>query len=178
MGRLLARGVVLAEKYNPLEDAVVPEYVPPRWNKAHVGTRLTDGFRTLTKMPLGQFGPRDYQVCWPGYRIEWDELLAMVGAGELEAFQREQNRTREHPSAQQITRMDRSFGWSGAYLRGYVELVLCLNLACWARAARRDLDRLIRRRELLHSQQTVLAKSWHACDLIARGLNGDEVGVF
>lgn len=178
MGRLLGRGVVLAEKYNPLEDAIVPEYVPPTWNLAHVGTRLTDGWRTLTKMPLGRFGPRDYQHCWPGYRIEWDELLAMVGAGELEAFQREQNRTRDYPSAKQIAQMDCTFGWPGAYLRGAVELVLCLNLACWARAARRDLEKLIARRSLLHSQQTVLAMSWQACDVIARGLNGDEVGVF
>jgi hypothetical protein len=58
-------------------------------NMAHVGTGLTDWLAHTSWVPLLGGSTRALSLCW-GYRIEWDELLAM-DAGELEAFQREQN---------------------------------------------------------------------------------------
>jgi hypothetical protein len=170
--------MVLVEDWHPLDGVAAPEYVPPSWNGAHVGMRLTDAWRTLIRMPLGDFGPRTFQHCWPAYRVEWDDLMEMIGAGELEAFQREQNRTREYPSAKQIAEMDRAFGWPGTYLRNRIALVLCLNVCCWSRASGARLDTLIHRRGLEDGEQAVLSLSWQACDVIARGLNREEVGVF
>ena len=43
------------ERWNPLEHVTAPEYVPPTWDGVHVGVRLVEAFKTLSKMPTPFF---------------------------------------------------------------------------------------------------------------------------
>lgn len=177
MARLFT-GREVIEQWNPLDGVPAPEFVPDEWNGPHVGVRLVDAWRTLAKIPMPRFWPRSFGRMWPAYRIEWTDLLSMIGAGELEAMQREQNRTRVLPSATEISQMEKAIAWPMEYLDN-PRSVLIVNVCARMTAIDGNLQREIRRRHYGGGDAKQWMKiNWKLCDRIADGLIKDRVLVF
>jgi hypothetical protein len=148
----------------------------------HVLQRFADGLQTLIKMPLGGFGPRWFGGCWPAYRIEWDDLVAVYGDAEArDQFYEVRNTVRTRPSAQEISQMERSLSWPSAYLRGSdPDMCRAFNLVGLATAREVSVDDVAR-----HGRRTNVKSptEWHriaidAASEIAAGLRVDKVAVF
>jgi hypothetical protein len=183
MARLLLRADgVLFEDWHPLGLVAAAEYIPPEWTGPHVGVRFADAIRTLLKMPLGGFGPRGVKNCWPKFRWEWADLLAMLGDGgeTIDLVRQERNRVRIPPSSQDISRMERAIGWP-SYLRGCDPyLGRAFNVVGLAAARDVSVEDIVR-----HGKHGGVrsATEWHklslrAADVIAAGLRSDQVVVF
>lgn len=175
MARLFTGAEVL-DDWNPLDGVPAPEFVPPEWTGPHVGVRLADAWRVLSKMPIERITPRAYGRCWPQYRHEWEDLLAMVGA-ELEAMQREVNRVRILPTAKEISRMEQAMAWPVVFLKA-ARQVLIVHVCARIASFDGDLDREIRRRRYGGSGEQWQKLNWDYCDSIADGLIEQRVMVF
>lgn len=176
MARLFTGNEVI-EAWNPLDGVPPPEFIPDEWNGPHVALRLSDAWRTLGKIPMPRFAPRAFGRNWPQYRIEWTDLLSMIGAGEIEALQREQNRVRVLPSAKEISRMEQAIMWPLQYLKEARE-VLIVNVCARMSAVDGNLHREIRRRRYGGEAEEWRKQNWKLCDRIADGLVKDRVLVF
>lgn len=176
MARLFT-GNETIDDWNPLDGVPMPDYVPSEWNGPHVGVRLADAWRTLAKIPMPRFAPRSFGRMWPEYRIEWTDLLSMIGAGELEAMQREANRVRVLPSAQEISRMEKAIAWPMQYLN-QARSVLIVNVCARMQAVEGNLQREIRRRRYGGDAKDWQRSNWKLCEQIADGLIKDKVMVF
>jgi hypothetical protein len=104
-------------------------------------------------------------------------LLALVGAGELDAMQREANRTRILPSAKQISQMERAIVWPLRYLRE-AAAVLVVNTCARVASLGGDLDAEIKRRHYDGEAEAWRRSHWKHCDRIADGLITDREVVF
>src|SRR4249920_3253407 len=144
MARLF-NGLETIDNWSPLDGVPAPEYIPSQWTGPHVALRLADAWRVLSRMPWRSPYPRAFGRWWPPYRVEWTDLLAMLGAGELEAMQREANRTRVLPSAKDISQMEQSIGWPMDYLRE-ARHVLIVNVCARVASFDGDLEREITKR--------------------------------
>jgi hypothetical protein len=173
----LFTGNEVIDAWNPLDGVPPPEYIPDEWNGPHVGVRLVDAWRTLAKIPMPRFLPRGFGRMWPAYRIEWMDLLAMLGAGELEAMQREVNRVRILPSAAEISKMEKAIGWPLDYL-DLPRHVLIVNVCARMTAIDGNLAREIRRRNYGGEAEQWQKMNWKLCNRIADGLLRDRVAVF
>jgi len=182
MARLFSGKETVIEEWNPLDGVPAPEYIPPEWNGPHVGVRLTDAWRTLNKLPMPRFYPRGFGRWWPSYRIEWDDLLSMIGAGELEAMQRQANRVRILPSAKEISAMEQAIAWPLDYLetaRAVLVVSVCARVTSWTgELDPDDLQREIKRRNYGGVAEQWQKLNWRFCDRIADGLIADRVMVF
>lgn len=176
MARLFTGGETI-DDWNPLDGVPAPEYVPNEWNGPHVGVRLIDAWRTLAKIPMPRFWPRGFGRMWPSYRIEWTDLLSMIGAGELEAMQREMNRVRVLPSAMEISQMEKSIAWPLDYL-DQARQVLIVNVCARMTAIEGNLQREIQRRGYGGEPEAWKKLNWSLCNRIADGLIRDKVLVF
>ena len=176
MARLFT-GKEVIDEWNPLDGVPAPEYVPSEWNGPHVGVRLADAWRILSKVPMPRFWPRGFGRNWPEYKIEWTDLLSMIGAGELEAAQREANRVRVLPSAGEISRMEKAIAWPLDYL-DQTNDVLIVHVCARMHAVDGNLQREIRRRGYGGEAETWKRKNWSLCNRIADGLIKDRVLVF
>jgi hypothetical protein len=176
MARLFT-GKEVIDSWNPLDGVPPPDYVPSEWNGPHVASRLADAWRTLMKIPMLEFGPRSFGKTWPAYRIEWTDLLSMVGAGELEAMQREHNRTRVLPSANEISKMEKAISWPLRYLANARD-VLIVNVCARMIAIDGNLRREIKKRRYGGDAEQWRKQNWRLCDNIADGLIGERVLVF
>ena len=131
---------------------------------------------------MPRFYPRAFGRWWPNYRVEWDDLLSMIGAGELEAMQRQANRVRILPSAKEITWMEQSIAWPMDYLetpRAVLIVNVCARVASWSgELDHDDLAREIRRRNYGGEPEQWQQLNWRLCDQIADGLIADRVMVF
>ena len=101
----------------------------------------------------------------------------MLGAGELEAMQREANRTRILPSAKEISQMEQAIGWPMEYLREDRH-VLIVNVCARVTSFDGDLEREIRRRNYGGDVDQWRQLNWKFCDNIADQLIVDRVTVF
>ena len=101
----------------------------------------------------------------------------MIGAGELEAMQREINRVRVLPSASEISRMEKSIGWPLDYLEQARD-VLIVNVCARIAAIEGNLQREIRKRRYGGEVEQWKRTNWRLCDRIANGLIKDKVLVF
>lgn len=115
MARLFT-GLETIDNWSPLDGVPAPEYVPVQWTGPHVGLRLADAWRVLSRMPWRSPYPRSYGRWWPSYRVEFTDVLAMIETDGLEDMQREQNRVRVLPSARAITQMEAAISWPMDYL--------------------------------------------------------------
>jgi hypothetical protein len=175
----LYTGAEVIENWNVLDDIPMPEYLPLEWNGPHVYTRLTDAWRTLSKMPLGQFRPRSYGSAWPSYQIEWRDLLAMAeqDGQQIQAYYRRANRVRILPSAKEISQMETGIGWPLQYLLT-PRSILIVNVCARVASFNGDLQREIRRRKYKGNAEHWQRLNWKYCDWIADGLMNDRVAVF
>lgn len=176
MARLFT-GQEVVDDWNPLDGVPAPEYVPAEWNGPHVALRLADAWRILAKVPMPRFAPRSFGRMWPEFRIEWTDLLSMIGAGELEAMQREMNRVRVLPTANEISRMEQAIGWPMQYLDQPRECLI-VNVVARMTATDGNLHREIRRRRYGGEAEEWTRANWRLCDRIADGLIKDRVMVF
>jgi len=114
---------------------------------------------------------------WPAYRVEWTDLLSMIGAGELEAMQREMNRVRVLPSAAEISKMEKAIAWPLDYL-DHERQILIVNVCARITAIEGNLQREIHRRSYGGEAEQWTRMNWTLCDRIADGLMRDKVLVF
>jgi hypothetical protein len=173
----LYNGDEVLDNWHPLDGVPAPELVPSQWNAAHVGLRLADAWRVLGRMPWRSPYPREFGRCWPPYRIEWTDLMAMIGAGELEAMQRSANRSRVLPSAKEISQMEHAIGWPMQYLAEPRE-VLIVNVCARIKSIDGDLAYEIKRRKYDGEADSWRRLNWTLCDTIADALIGKRVMVF
>jgi hypothetical protein len=119
MGKLLLKcDGILVERWNPIEDSLPAEVIPPRWDAVHVGKRFSDALQVLFKMPLSRTFPRGFACCWPAYRKEFDDLISMLAdsAGEaIRLFAEERNYVKIPPSSLEISNMEAAIGWQSDY---------------------------------------------------------------
>jgi hypothetical protein len=173
----LFQGSEVVDDWHPLDGVAPPEFVPPQWNGPHVARRLADAWLILARMPWRSPFPRAFGQTWPRYKLEWFDLLAIVGGGELAAMQREQNRTRILPSARQISEMEQAIAWPLDYLRA-PEHVLIVNTCARVDSYNGDLAVELKRRRYDGDADTWRRSHWKHCDSIADSLIADRVVVF
>jgi hypothetical protein len=176
MARLFT-GREVIEEWSPLDGVPAPEFVPPQWNGPHVQLRLADAWVILAKMPWRSPYPRTFGRTWPSYKLEWFDLLAIVGGGELEAVHREANRTRILPSAKQISQMEQAIVWPLQYLKEALH-VLVVNTCARVASFDGDLAEEIKRRRYDGDAESWQQLNWKLCNTIADGLITDRVVVF
>jgi hypothetical protein len=176
MARLFT-GVEVVDDWHPLDDGPAPEFIPPQWTGPHVQLRLMDAWRVLSKMPWRSPYPRAFGRWWPPYRVEWTDLMAMLGGGELEELQREANRTRVLPSAKDISQMEQAIGWPMEYL-DEPRCVLIVNVCARVASFDGDLAREIKRRNYGGDAEQWQQLNWQFCDAIADQLIGRRIMVF
>jgi hypothetical protein len=177
MARLFT-GLEVIDDWSPLDGIPAPEFIPTQWTGPHVGVRLADAWRILSKMPWRSPYPRTFGRCWPPYRVEWTDLLAMLGAsGELESMQREANRTRILPTAKEISQMENAINWPMQYLRE-ARHVLIVNVCARVASFDGDLAREIVKRRYPGEAEQWQRVNWQLCDKIADGLIADREMVF
>src|SRR5262249_21162580 len=176
MPRLLHSGSIL-EDWHPLADTPAPEYVPMHWNGPHVGKRLIEAFRTLTRLPIAK-GPKFHSGVWPERTREWTDEMARLEADaeQLAAEARAANRVRLLPTAAEISRMETAISWPGYYLAKTRPILgrTVMIVALW-RSRERDLSWIARKLRL--GVHTVRARNRAGLDLIAAGLHQDGVPV-
>jgi hypothetical protein len=179
----LFTGLEVIQNWSPLDDAPAPDFTPAEWNGPHVQKCLADAWKTLGHLPAGNIWPKGFANCWPRYRIEWFDLLALVGAGvqEVEAFYRQMNRTRTLPTSKEISRMEKALVWPLEYLAGPRQ---CLIVNVCAKVMARYgelgdvLQREIKRRRYRGHADHWQRLNWKYCDKIADGLIKDKEVVF
>ncbi len=178
MAKLFCGGELVDESWHPLDDREPPPYVPPIWTGPHVFARIIAAWQTLNKMPWRSPFPRKYGPTWPvAYRLEWHDLLVLVGSGELDAVQREQNRVRLQPSAREISEMEQALHWPLTYLRRDRH-VLIVNTVARIKSFDGDLAREMRRKRYQGNAEQWTKLSWQLCETIAEGLIRQCVVVF
>lgn len=113
----------------PAQTIVDPIKVRPRlapereatvWHHELVGARLVEAAATIRRMPM-RIWPKQYGTAWPRFEaMTPGELQALKNelqqAGQLEAWEREQNRIRIPPSGAEIERADQALSWILRYL--------------------------------------------------------------
>jgi hypothetical protein len=111
--RLLYNCTEIIENWHPLAEAPGPEYVRTHWSGPHVGKRLVEAFRTLSRMPVPRGPHNDMQGYWPEWVREWSDELARLTGDERQqaADARIANRVTIRPSAAEISRMEAAIGW-------------------------------------------------------------------
>lgn len=176
MAKLFCGNEVL-DGWSPLDDQPMPEYIPLQWTGPHVQLRLIDAWKILSKMPWRSPFPRAFGRWWPQYKVEFEDLLCMLGAGELESMQREANRVRLLPSAKEISQMERAIGWPMQYLTE-PRHVLITNVCARVASFDGDLEREIKRRRYDGDAETWRQIHWTLCDAMADRLIVDRVMVF
>jgi hypothetical protein len=176
MARLF-NGTEVIDEWHPLDDVPPPKYTPATWNGPHVQTRLIEAWRVLNLTAWHPPYPRSFGRTWPPYKLEWHDLLAMVGGGELESMQREQNRTRIWPSSVEIKEMETAILWPMTYLDNEDEAKI-VNVCARVGSFGGDLGREMQRRRYTGNAEQWQQLNWKLCDKIADGLIADRVTVF
>jgi hypothetical protein len=167
-----------ADEWHPLDGVPAPEYIPPCWIGPHVGVRLVEAFKSLSRMPMpGRISTKS--GLWPQYRHDWEDWLAQVTADKdaQEQDARAQNRARVQPTAEDITRMERAIAWPARYLGQRPIIARTVQRVAVYRAVRGyELDMIARK---LHAPAPVIRhRNRDGLDTIAAGLRQDQEAVF
>jgi hypothetical protein len=179
MARLLYNCTDVIENWHPLHQTPAPEYVPEVWAGFHVGRRLVEAFRTLSRMPV-QRGPRVFGSFWPEMQVEWFDELARVQADEAQqqADARAANRVRIRPTAVEISHMEAAIGWPGRYLIPHrTHLARVVGFVALWRSREREIEWIARRLPGRPAPHVVRARNRAGLDEIAAGLHRDQVPV-
>jgi hypothetical protein len=168
--------LIPANEWHPLNQVPAPEYVPPNWIGPHVGLRMVEAYKTLSRLP--NRGMVNKSGVWPAYIHDWADMLAQqssdVDVREAEA--NAQNRARLMPTATDISRMEKAIGWPARYLGGEPRLARLVQRAAMFRARDMSLDNIAHR--LRRSAAAVRKDNREGLDIIASGLNRDREPVF
>jgi hypothetical protein len=166
-----------SDDWHPLDGVPAPEYIPPFWIGPHVGLRLVEAFKTLSRMPMpGRISTKSGM--WPQYRHDWEDWLAQVTADKdaREQDAREQNRARLQPTAEDISRMEKVIVWPGRYLGTRPMTAHIVQRVAAYRA--RGVDNEVLARKLKHSPAFIRRCNRCGLDAIASGLRRDQEAVF
>jgi hypothetical protein len=128
-------------------------------------------------MPWRSPFPRAFGQTWPKYRLEWFDLLAIVGGGELDSMYRQANKVRVLPSARDISRMEIALDWPAVYLQA-PRAVLIVHTCARVLSFDGDLAREMRKRRYPGVAEQWQKLNWALCNKIADGLIGERVAVF
>jgi hypothetical protein len=90
------------------------------WHHELVGARLIEAAATVRRMPM-RIWPKQFGTIWPHYnpmtQAELQQLKnELHQSGQLEAWQREQNRISIPPSGAEIERAEQAIRWPILYL--------------------------------------------------------------
>lgn len=123
--------IVDVSKVRRHEEPVREESV---WHHELVGIRLVEAAATIRRMPM-RIWPKEFGTAWPHFEaMTSGELQALKNelqqAGQLQAWEREQNRIRIPPSGAEIERMEQALGWLSRYLRDDREMAQIIGY--WA----------------------------------------------
>jgi hypothetical protein len=178
MVRLIGKAQII-DDWHPLDGVPAPEHIPPFWIGPHVGLRLVEAFKTLSRMPMtGRISTRSGM--WPQYRHDWEDWLAQATAdkGAQEQDAREQNRARLQPTAEDISRMERAIVWPARYLSHHPgdERAQIVQRVAAYRARGIDNDVLVRK--LKRPPAFIRSCNRNGLDAIAAGLRRDKAPVF
>ena len=171
--RLNILGAVGRSTLSPLTRS---RRVPDRWSFIHVMTRMEEGFRTLSRLPLPT-RPRGYINSMPVYLYDRADLNSQLETHELERMARMRNRVRIPPSPAEIARMEEALRWPALYLSGaeFHHLARAVNLgALWA-AFDADIDARVKRLKI--TRRAFHARNLHGLRIIARELAQRRVPV-
>ncbi len=166
-----------ADNWHPLDGVPAPEYIPPTWIGPHVGLRLVEAFKTLSRMPMGGAGVKS--GVWPDYRHDWEDLLAQVNTdADIKAQEaRDQNRARLMPTAEDVSRMEKAIVWPAHYLGSRPIICRIVQRVAVYRAVRGfDLDMLSRK--MRKPADAVRRANRNGLDAIADGLRREKIMVF
>jgi hypothetical protein len=166
-----------ATDWHPLDGVPAPEYIPPFWIGPHVGLRLVEAFKTLSRMPMtGRVSTKS--GVWPQYRHDWEDQLAQVTADKdaQEQDAREHNRVRLAPTAEDISRMERAIVWPARYLGGRPIIAHIVQRIAAYRA--RGVDNDVLARNLKRSPAFIRRCNRNGLDVIAAGLRRHQEAVF
>jgi len=94
------------------------------WHHEIVAARLVEAAATVRRMPerwkpkkeIGSFWPTFNPMTQGELQSLENELMQSGGQGALDAWRREQNRTRIPPSGKEIERAEEALGWVPRYL--------------------------------------------------------------
>lgn len=100
------------------QTRVSPEHAV--WHHEAVGGRLVEAASVIRRMPM-RIWPKEFGTAWPRFEaMTAGELQALKNelqqVGQLEAWERDQNRIRIPPSGAEIERADEALAWIGKYL--------------------------------------------------------------
>jgi hypothetical protein len=176
MARLIHGTEIIEDTWHPLDNVPAPEYIPPCWIGPHVGLRLVDAFKTLSRMPPPRVNMQS--GIWPRYRHDWEDLLAQVqGDADVKAEDaRAQNRARLLPTAEDISRMERAIVWPGRYLGTRPRIARLVQRVAMFRARDFDLDTIAKR--MRRPPELIRYCNRSGLEGIATGLRRDAAIVF
>ncbi|MGH6836940.1 MAG: hypothetical protein ACREC9_15700 [Methylocella sp.] len=153
------------------------EALPAFWSAALVGKRLVQAFVTLDRT-AGLRCPRALGGNWPRAVIEWADQLAQAELEESERLTRSEaaNRTVIHPSAAEITQMEKAFEWLRELRAADSGMALVTTLWALRAAQGRSIKRLCA--EKRWAPYTFFRKRAKALVFVAAMLNARGVPVF
>jgi hypothetical protein len=169
-----SRLIPASENWHPLDGVPAPEYIPPHWIGPHVGRRLIEASRTLSRLPAKP-GPGNPRTAWPLYRQDVGEYFAaLVDAENPAQHAAERNRAHLLPTAEDIMRMEIAISWPGRYLGA--ELSRVVQHVARYRALDWASDEIARK--LCRSPSHLRRCNRMGLDKIASALHRDSVPVF
>jgi hypothetical protein len=176
MTRLLVSDEVL-DDWHPLSGLPAPEYIPPEWDGPHVGKRLAEALRTLSRTSIRNGSPSAFGNSWPEYQIEWtDQLARLEGDQEQQAQDAAaKNWTRVIPTSIEIAQMETAIVWPGRYLCELPQLLRVVGAVAQGKAHHRPLAWVAGR--LNFPGRHIRRWNNEGLDLIAEGLIRDSVAV-
>jgi hypothetical protein len=168
--------LIPANEWHPLDQVPAPEYVPPNWIGPHVGLRMVEAYKTLSRLPNA--GMVTKSGVWPAYIHDWADMLAQQGADVdmRESVAAAQNRARLMPSATDISRMEKVIRWPARYLGDNPRIARLVQRAALFRARDMSLDAIAHRWR--RSPAAVRKDNRNGLDIIAAGLHRDREPVF
>lgn len=138
------------------------------WNHELVGVRLVEAASVVRRTPM-RIWPKQFGTAWPHFEHMTAGELAefkreLKEAGQLEAWEREQNRQRIPPSGMEIELCEEALCWMPRYFKGEPDSV-AQTVGFWA-AKTYSID---------ESEIPFMVKE--GLKIISRGLRRDRVPV-
>jgi hypothetical protein len=182
MARINGHSVLIPidDTWHPLSGHQAPEWIPPTWIGAHVGLRLTEAFKALSKMPE-QRGPGSRSGFWPAHPMEWIDINAkqhewLNDPDQAREAALQWSRTRNRCSAEEVGRMEAAIAWPARYLHHRPLVMRVVQSVARFRSIGLESDRIAHR---LHKPAAMVRRTNRAgLDAIAAGLRRDGVAVF
>lgn len=156
--------------FNLLDEDAPPD-LPTRWDAAHVGLRIVEGFVTLRSVPDRRFG--HVKAAWPQY---WHELEDVAEA-QAQLDTEKNAPTRVNATVREIAHAIETTYWAAKYLAlFYPRYSEAVNAVAHAHSLGFDAGWITRKRGGYADTWMQLHEA--GCQHIADGLSRDNVWVF